>query len=151
MLHTPVPLPQSIAALKISERMAMVIRSKAHEGQPTTRDDFHQALETSDLSDTQLDANIGEAKRLMHPEVVRHDQPPKPVMPWDHDPEYRRERVTYAASLVTGAPCLVTPVAVATLRTANYSPAEIAALWPEIMNHAAGRIALTPLPAEFRP
>lgn len=127
-----VPAPPSVASLSIPERMAAVIRQQAHQGQPTTRDDFHQALETCDLSDAQLDAHIGEAKRLVHPEVVRQDSPPTGIAPWDFLPDYRRERVALAASLVNG----LLPgddVAVATLRSANFSNQEIAALWPEII------------------
>lgn len=145
-----IPLAPSLAALSIPELMLSVIRRNAHEGQPTTRADFQQAEETCHLSDAQLDANIGAAKRLANQSVIRHDQPPAPVMAWDHDPEYRRQRVTFAAFLITGN-LPGDDVAVAALRSAHYSTAEIAALWPEIMRDVGHRVAIQPLPRECRP
>lgn len=135
MLHTSIPLPPSVAALSIPERMAIVIREKAREGQPTTRDDFHQALETSDLSDGELDENIGRAKRLMHPEIVRHDQPAAPSYAWEQDLDYRNERVTRGAGIIAGM--MPDPGDIHTqLRTAGFSTREVGALWGEIIARA---------------
>lgn len=66
-----IPLLPDIAALTIPERMLLVMRQRTQQGQPTTRDDFRQAEETCELSDAELDAHIGAAKRLASQEVVR--------------------------------------------------------------------------------
>lgn len=126
---SPIPLRPALAALSIAERLCEVIRRNRLEGRPTTREDFRQAEETCDLTDEQVDAHIGAAKRLMHPEVVRHDQPASPLMPWDADPSYRAERIAEAAGRIA-----------ATLRAAHYTPDEIAALGPAITAAALARL-----------
>ena len=147
--HAAYPPPPAVSAQSIPERMAAVMRANRIQGQPTTRDDFHQALETCDLSDAELDANIGAAKRLVDPEVVRHDQPPRPGRYWNIDPDYRRERVTRGAALVTRT-LPGDDVAVAALLSAGYCAAEIADLWSEIMAEAGPRhpFGMTP-PADL--
>jgi hypothetical protein len=141
-----IPLAPALAALTVPERMLAVIRRQAHQGQPTTREDFRQAEETCDLSDGELDASIGDAKRLANPEVVRHDRPQPPVNPWDHDPEYRKERVAHAAGIIAGLMPNPGDLLVA-LRQRNFSTAEIGALWPEIIAAAAHSFSSTELGA----
>lgn len=132
MRHTaqhPVPPVAEIAAMPIPERMCEVIRRNRLEGQPTTLSDFHQAEETCDLSDAELEANIGHARRLMRPELVRIDQPPTPMHPWD-DPGYRKERIEEGRAAVAEA-----------LRRRHYTPAEVKALGPAITAAAFATLA----------
>lgn len=130
------PIPPSIAGLSIVERMAEVMRRHRMRGQPTTLSDFLEAEETCDLSEAVLCANIGAAKRLLHPEVVRQDRPLDPVMPWDLDTDYRKERVAKAAAILADLPIRACePDAFAGLRH-GFSANELRALWSEIIAEA---------------
>lgn len=129
-------LPPALAALSIPERMREVIRRKTRQGQPTTRDDFHGAEETCDLSDAELDTNIGAASRLASAEAVRHDQPTAPVHPWDFDPDYRRERVARGAEIIGGL-LPDAPAIHLALRSAGFATREVGDLWPELIEAAA--------------
>ena len=131
-----VPMPPGLAALSIPERMAQVIRARRLQGCPTTERDFLEAVETCDLSVAELHANIGTAKRLVHPELVRHDQPAAPVQPWDHDREYRAERVSRAVATLAAA-----LEAERRHLRGRYSDAELTALWPDIVAGLAARLA----------
>lgn len=144
----PVPLAPPLAALSIPERMLAVITRNRLAGLATTRDDFHQAEETCDLSDAELDANIGRAKRLANRDAVRHDQPAAPVSPWEADPDYRASRIALAAGTLAGL-MPTEAEAIAILRTGDrFSVRELGALWPEIITEtariAAGRLGVTP-------
>lgn len=131
------PLAPAFAGMTIVERMLEVIRRNARQGQPTTLSDFREAEETCDLTVGQLTDNIGRAKRLMNTETIRHDQPARPVWPWDVDEEYRRDRVERAARLITGAPQLGDPDIFAVLRNEGYCAHELGALWKDILLEAA--------------
>lgn len=133
--HTPtaIPLPPSFAALPIPERMVRVMRERRMQGQPTTLDDFLQASETCDLSEAQLAANIGAAKRLIHPETVRHDQPARPRDPWDFDRDYRKSRVQLAAGMLAGAMPTEAEVHAILRQGDRFTARELGALWPEII------------------
>lgn len=133
MRHTaqhPVPPVAEIARMPIPERMCEVIRRNRLEGQPTTLSDFRQAEETCDLTDAELEANIGHARRLMRPELVRIDQPPTPLMPWELDTDYAKERIEEGRAAVAEA-----------LRRRHYTPAEVKALGPAIAAAAFDSIA----------
>lgn len=129
---TTIPLPPSISALSIPERMVQVMRDRRMQGQPTTLDDFLQAGETCDLSEAQLAANIGAAKRLIHPETVRHDQPARPHDPWE-DREYRQSRVQLAAGMLAGAMPTEAEVHAILRQGDRFTARELGALWPEII------------------
>lgn len=134
MLNTStIPLPPSLAALSIPERMLEVIRRNAHEGQPTTERDFLDAEETCDLSVDQLHAHIGAAKRLANKEVVRHDQPASPLQPWDFDTDYRKERVRLAAASLAGIIPSETDMFALLRHGDRFTATELGALWSEIM------------------
>jgi hypothetical protein len=131
-----IPLAPGLAALSIPERMVEVIRRQQRDGQPTTRDDFHQAEETCDLSDAELNGHIGQAKRLANVGTVRHDQPGRPVDPWEYDRDYRSERVSFGARIIAGMLPEPGDLFVA-LRNRGFCTREIGALWPEIIAEAA--------------
>lgn len=134
MLNTStIPLPPSLAALSIPERMLEVIRRNAHEGQPTTERDFLDAEETCDLSLDQLHAHIGAAKRLANIEVVRDDQPASPLQPWDFDTDYRKQRVRLAAASLAGIIPSETDMFALLRQGDRFTAAELGALWSEIM------------------
>lgn len=132
-----IPLAPRFAGLTIPQRMLVVIRRHRAIGDgTTTRENFRQAEETCDLTDAELDANIGAAKRLADPETVRFDQPQAPAYPWETDRAYRRQRVERAANLIVGLtpdPGQINTV----LRTNNYEPREVGDLYGEIINAAA--------------
>lgn len=130
------PIPPSIAQMSIAERLVEVIRRKRLEGQPTTITDFLHAEETCDLSEAQIGAHIGAAKRLMKGEVVRHDQPATPVMPWDLDRNYRKERVAHAAGTLVALPLSNCSVEAFAGLHQGYSANELRDLWPEILTEA---------------
>lgn len=130
------PVPASIAAMSIPERMVEVIRRKRLEGQPTTIVDFLHAEETCDLSEATLGAHLGAAKRMIHPETVRYDQPAVPVMPWDLDRDYRKERVATAAGILVALPLAdCNADAFASLHQ-GFSGNELRDLWHEILAEA---------------
>ncbi len=129
-------IPPSIAALSIPERMVEVMRRQRLQGQPTTISDFLEAAETCDLSEAVLCGKIGAAKRMLHPEVVRHDQPVTPVMPWDIDRDYRRERVTKAAGLLAELPRNFGDANTFTVLRQGFTSRELGDLWPEILAEA---------------
>lgn len=134
-------LPPAIAALSIPERLVVVIREKNLEGQPTTIQDFLEAAETCDLSEAVIAANIGAAKRMLRPEIVRQVYPSVPMMPWDMDPSYRRERIAKAAEILVDLPLTACdPNAFADLRH-GFSAGELKALWPEIIGEALGLLS----------
>lgn len=134
--RTFVPLVPSLAGLSTVDRMLIVMRRQSRQGQPTTFDDFNEAEETCDLSPAELYGNIGNAKRLMNVETVRHDQPPAPVMPWDLDRDYRKERVTKAAGMLVALPLAACGAdAFAGLRQ-GFSANELRDLWSEILVEA---------------
>lgn len=135
------PIPPSIASLSIPERMVEVMRRLRMQGQPTTISDFLAAEETCDLSEAELCANIGAAKRMIHPEVVRHDRPPTPVMPWDFDRSYRRERVARAAAIVADLPASFGDADMFSVLRQAFSARELGDLWPEIIAAAAALVA----------
>jgi len=129
-------LSPEIAALTIPERLIEVIRRKRLEGQPTTITDFLEAEETCDLSAAVIGANIGAAKRMLRPEIVRQVYPATPVMPWDMDPRYRKERVAEAATILVDLPAQAcNPGAFADSRH-GFSERELKDLWPEIITEA---------------
>ncbi len=123
--------------MTIVERMLEVVRRQQLQGQATTLADFKEAEETCDLTVAQLTGNIGAVKQLMNREIIRHDQPARPVSPWDIDLDYRKERVERAARLIAGAPQLGDPDMFAVLRTSGYCARELGALWKEILTEAA--------------
>ena len=128
--------PPSLTAMPIVDRMVEVIRRHRLRGQPTTLADFLQAEETCDLSEATLAANIGAAKRVMSAEVIRVNEPSAPVMPWEIDTDYRKERVAKAAGILVDLPLAAcTPSAFSELRH-GYSDRELTELWPEIIAEA---------------
>ena len=131
------PVPPSIAAMSVVERMVEVMRRLRTRGQPTTLSDFLEAEETCDLSEAVLCANIGAAKRMIHPEVVRHDQPITPVMPWDLDTDYRKERVAKAAAILADLPASFGDANTFTVLRQAFGTRELGDLWPEIVSAAA--------------
>jgi hypothetical protein len=142
MMHTSfnvvplAPIPPAIARMSIVDRLVEVIRRKRLEGQPTTIIDFLHAEETCDLSEAQIGAHIGAAKRVMNSEVVRHDQPAAPVMPWDLDRDYRRQRVAGAAATLVALPVSNCSVEAFASLHQGYSANELRDLWPEILVEA---------------
>ncbi|MDF2980932.1 MAG: hypothetical protein K0Q69_704 [Devosia sp.] len=130
------PIPPSIAQMSIVDRLVEVIRRKRLEGQPTTIIDFLHAEETCDLSEAQIGAHIGAAKRVMNAEVVRHDQPAAPVMPWDLDRDYRRQRVAKAAGIIVDLPLSDCSVDAFAHLHQGFSANELADLWSEILGEA---------------
>lgn len=131
------PAGPAYASMTIVERMLEVVRRQQLQGQPTTITDFKEAEETCDLTVGQLTDNIGVVKQMMNREVIRHDQPARPLWPWEADLDYRRERVERAARLIAGAPQLGDPDMFAVLRQSGYSARELGALWKEILLEAA--------------
>lgn len=130
------PVPPAIAQMSIVDRMVEVIRRKRLEGQPTTITDFLHAEETCDLSEAQIGAHIGAAKRVMNAEVVRHDQPATPVMPWDMDRTYRKQRVAEAAGILVALPLGNCTVDAFAHLHQGFSANELRDLWHEILAEA---------------
>lgn len=126
-------LSPDLAGLTVPRRMVAVMARQTRMGQPTTREDFHQAEETCDLTDVELDANIGAAKRLLNARAVRLDQPAAPIDPWDFDRDYRAERVACAADIVAPHLPAGESACVLALRQRQFSAREIGALWDEII------------------
>ena len=91
-----------------------------------TSDDFHRAPETCDLSQAELDANIGKASILL-------------VKGQSAEAAYDREaRIIRGAALVLGLMPDAGAVH-ATLRDAGFTTREVGELWPEIISRAADR------------
>lgn len=138
--RTFVPLVPSLAGLSTVDRMLIVMRRQSRQGQPTTIDDFNEAEETCDLSPAELYGNIGNAKRLMNVETVRHDQPPMPGEPWDFDRDYRKERVAKAAAMVADLPASFGDGNMFAVLRQAFTSRELGALWPEIITATASLI-----------
>lgn len=134
------PLAPAFAEMTIVDRMLEVVRRQARQGQPTTISDFKEAEETCDLTIGQLTDNIGRVKRLMNTETIRHDQPARPLWPWEIDEDYRKDRVNRAARLIAGAPQLGDPDMFSVLRNEGYCARELGALWKDILIEAAAII-----------
>lgn len=130
------PIPPAIAQMSIVERLVEVIRRQRLEGQPTTITDFLHAEETCDLSEAQIGAHIGAAKRVMKAEVVRHDQPATPVMPWDMDRAYRKQRVAEAAGILVALPLDNCNADAFAHLHQGFSANELCDLWHEILTEA---------------
>lgn len=139
MQHVTIPLDPQTAALTIPERMFQVMERNRLQGQPTTRNDFRQAAETSDLSDGELDANIGNAKRLIDPRTVRYDEPARPLSPLA-DAGYRKQvSDRMAADLVGLMP--TRQVMVTLLMSRGLSKAELDACFDDAVREAGFRFA----------
>lgn len=127
MFATHVPAtaaPASAAGPSIAERIATVIRRHGGTEASVSRRDFRRAAETCDLTEAELEDNIGAASQLVAATV-------DPLA--DYDVERRINRaVTVLRALLPDAPAMRT-----TLRRNGFSSVEIAALWPRLMPRLA--------------
>lgn len=126
------PLPASLAVLPTPELMAAVMRQV---GPGCALADFQQAAETCDLTEVQLKANIGAAKRILLMETERNDFPAAPVHPWDIDRDYRKELVAAGGRLVALG-FADTAAIVASLDRGGIEPAAMIDLWDDIVSEA---------------
>ena len=111
--------------LSVPQRMARVMAQARLVGgeDRVTREDFKAAVETCDLADADLDANIGQAKRLLEEGAA--------------EPVYDRAgRLSIATRLVTGMMPNAGAIHAA-LRHSGYTIREIADFWPELIEDSA--------------
>lgn len=136
--------PPAWLGLAIPGRMAIVIERYRHTGDGTvTERHFQSEPETCDLSLDELRAHIGAAKQLVPPEgsdVARSAEPP-------YD---RAARLRFATALIAGLMPAI-PTIHTTLRQQNFSNAEIADLWGELVEGAASTFTTTAAPSPGLP
>lgn len=132
MLHTAIPAaakPLPWAHLDIPHRIARVLDTARLVGgnDCATREDFLRAPETCDLTVADIEANIGEAQRILIQGRI--------------EPAYDRpQRIAAAVAIVGGMLPMVGDMHTA-LRHEGFENAELADIWTDVVKQSAARFA----------
>lgn len=129
---TPGPVP-AYAGQSIPERMAIVMRANGGPDGSTDRKAFLRHPATCDLTEAELDANLGKAAAIV-------ETPVDPLDAWD------TEKLIARAVEVAKATIPNETAIFRSLREAGYSTPMIGAYWPTIMAQCGDAIRKAKLP-----
>ncbi len=134
------PLPPALADLSTPELLKVVLEEV---GKGCKLEDFREHAATCHLTEEQVKAHVGAAKRLLLLDRAETAGPPRPLHPWDADPDYRKELIAEGGRIVALG-MADTAAIVGALERHGFEPAAMIALWDDIVSDAIRQLHQLP-------